>query len=46
VLHLNPRGLIPERARVTRWLDQRVASMRRSEAAMQVEKARRREVEA
>jgi branched-chain amino acid transport system permease protein len=33
VLLVNPRGLIPERARVSRWLDRRVASMRRGEAA-------------
>jgi branched-chain amino acid transport system permease protein len=33
VLLINPRGLVPERARVSRWLDQRVAAMRRSEAA-------------
>lgn len=32
VLLFNPKGLIPERARVSRWLDQRVAAMRRSEA--------------
>lgn len=32
VLLLNPKGLVPERARVSRWLDQRVAAMRRSEA--------------
>jgi branched-chain amino acid transport system permease protein len=31
VLLLNPRGLVPERARVSRWLDQRVRAMRRSE---------------
>jgi hypothetical protein len=31
VLLINPRGLIPERARVSRWLDQRVAAMRRNE---------------
>jgi branched-chain amino acid transport system permease protein len=31
VLLLNPRGLVPERARVSRWLDQRVAAMRRDE---------------
>jgi branched-chain amino acid transport system permease protein len=28
VLLINPRGLFPEQARVSRWLDQRVASMR------------------
>jgi branched-chain amino acid transport system permease protein len=33
VLLLNPRGLIPEQARVSRWLDRRVASMRHTEAA-------------
>ena len=33
VLLINPRGLVPERARVSRWLDRRVAAMRRSEAA-------------
>ncbi|MBW3631397.1 MAG: branched-chain amino acid ABC transporter permease [Chloroflexi bacterium] len=33
VLLVNPRGLVPERARVSRWLDRRVAAMRRSEAA-------------
>jgi branched-chain amino acid transport system permease protein len=33
VLLLNPRGLVPERAQVSRWLDQRVRAMRRSEAA-------------
>lgn len=32
VLLLNPRGLVPERARVSRWLDRRVAEMRRSES--------------
>jgi branched-chain amino acid transport system permease protein len=32
VLLLNPRGLVPERARVSRWLDQRVAAMRRDES--------------
>jgi branched-chain amino acid transport system permease protein len=31
VLPINPRGLVPERARVSRWLDRRVAAMRRSE---------------
>jgi branched-chain amino acid transport system permease protein len=31
VLLLNPQGLLPERARVSRWLDRRVAAMRRSE---------------
>ena len=31
VLLANPRGLLPERARVSRWLDQRVATMRRAE---------------
>ncbi len=46
VLLLNPRGLIPEQARVSRWLDQRVAAMRRSERALQVEQARAREAEA
>jgi branched-chain amino acid transport system permease protein len=33
VLLLNPMGLIPEQARVSRWLDQRVAAMRRVESA-------------
>jgi branched-chain amino acid transport system permease protein len=33
VLLLNPKGLVPEQARVSRWLDQRVASMRRAESA-------------
>jgi branched-chain amino acid transport system permease protein len=33
VLLVNPRGLVPERARVSRWLDRRVAAMRRSEAS-------------
>jgi branched-chain amino acid transport system permease protein len=33
VLLVNPRGLVPERARVSRWLDRRVAAMRQSEAA-------------
>jgi branched-chain amino acid transport system permease protein len=33
VLLFNPRGLVPERARVSRWLDRRVAAMRRAEAA-------------
>jgi branched-chain amino acid transport system permease protein len=28
VLLINPRGLFPEQAQVSRWLDQRVASMR------------------
>jgi len=28
VLLANPRGLVPERARVSRWLDRRVAAMR------------------
>lgn len=28
VLLINPRGLIPEQAQVSRWLDQRVATMR------------------
>ena len=46
VLLLNPRGLIPEQARVSRWLDQRVAAMRRSEAAIGVEQSRSREAEA
>jgi hypothetical protein len=32
VLLLNPRGLLPEQARVSRWLDRRVAALRRSEA--------------
>jgi branched-chain amino acid transport system permease protein len=32
VLLINPRGLVPERPRVSRWLDQRVALMRRNEA--------------
>jgi branched-chain amino acid transport system permease protein len=32
VLLLNPGGLLPEQARVSRWLDRRVAAMRRSEA--------------
>ena len=31
VLLLNPGGLVPEQARVSRWLDRRVAAMRRSE---------------
>jgi branched-chain amino acid transport system permease protein len=31
VLLLNPGGLVPEKARVSRWLDRRVAAMRRSE---------------
>jgi branched-chain amino acid transport system permease protein len=31
VLLLNPGGLLPEQARVSRWLDRRVAAMRRSE---------------
>lgn len=31
VLLLNPRGLLPEQIRVSRWLDQRVARIRRSE---------------
>jgi branched-chain amino acid transport system permease protein len=31
VLLLNPKGLVPEQARVSRWLDRRVASMRRTE---------------
>jgi branched-chain amino acid transport system permease protein len=31
VLLFNPRGLIPERPRVSRWLDRRVAAMRRGE---------------
>lgn len=35
VLLLNPKGLVPERARVSRWLDQRVAAMRRSEAVQE-----------
>jgi branched-chain amino acid transport system permease protein len=35
VLLLNPTGLVPERARVSRWLDQRVAAMRRSEAVQE-----------
>ncbi len=46
VLLLNPRGLIPERARVSRWLDQRVAAMRRAEAALPVETPGRLEAEA
>jgi hypothetical protein len=29
----NPRGLLPERARVSRWLDRRVATLRRSESS-------------
>lgn len=33
VLLGNPRGLLPERARVSRWLDRRVRSMRRAEKA-------------
>lgn len=33
VLLKNPRGLLPERARVSRWLDRRMASMRRAESA-------------
>lgn len=33
VLLLNPQGLVPEQARVSRWLDKRVAAMRRGEAA-------------
>ena len=33
VLLMNPRGLVPERARVSRWLDRRVAAMRRNEAS-------------
>jgi branched-chain amino acid transport system permease protein len=33
VLLINPRGLIPEQARVSRWLDQRVSQLRRSERA-------------
>jgi branched-chain amino acid transport system permease protein len=33
VLLVNPRGLVPERARVSRWLDRRVAAMRRSEVS-------------
>ena len=32
VLLTNPRGLVPERARVSRWLDRRVATMRRDES--------------
>jgi branched-chain amino acid transport system permease protein len=35
VLLLNPRGLVPEQARVSRWLDRRVGAMRRSEAEHQ-----------
>ncbi len=31
VLLFNPRGLIPEQARVSRWLDRRVAALRRQE---------------
>lgn len=46
VLLLNPRGLIPEQARVSRWLDRRVAAMRRAEALPAVETARAREAEA
>ncbi|MDF3040584.1 MAG: inner-rane translocator [Thermomicrobiales bacterium] len=33
VLLLNPRGLVPEQARVSRWLDRRVAAMRKSESS-------------
>jgi branched-chain amino acid transport system permease protein len=33
VLLLNPQGLVPEQARVSRWLDRRVAAMRKSEAS-------------
>jgi branched-chain amino acid transport system permease protein len=33
VLLKNPRGLLPERARVSRWLDRRVAALRRSESS-------------
>lgn len=31
VLLLNPKGLLPERTRVSRWLDRRVAALRRAE---------------
>ena len=31
VLLINPRGLLPEQARVSRWLDRRVRAMRRDE---------------
>jgi branched-chain amino acid transport system permease protein len=34
VLLMNPRGLVPERAQVSRWLDQRVRAMRRTEAGL------------
>ena len=33
VLLVNPRGLLPEQARVSRWLDRRVQAMRRAESA-------------
>jgi branched-chain amino acid transport system permease protein len=39
VLLLQPRGLLPERRRVSRWLERRVARLRRAEA----EQARRQE---
>lgn len=32
MLLTNPKGLLPERARVSRWLDRRVAKLRREEA--------------
>ena len=31
VLLANPRGLLPERVQVSRWLDRRVRSLRRAE---------------
>ncbi|MGH2560540.1 MAG: branched-chain amino acid ABC transporter permease [Thermomicrobiales bacterium] len=33
VLLANPRGLLPERARVSRWLDRRMEMMRRTESS-------------
>jgi branched-chain amino acid transport system permease protein len=33
VLLLNPRGLVPERVQVSRWLERRVAAMRRADTA-------------
>ncbi|ACZ39577.1 branched-chain amino acid ABC transporter permease [Sphaerobacter thermophilus] len=35
VLLAGPKGLVPERARVSRWLDSRVRELRRQEAATQ-----------
>ena len=33
VLLVNPRGLLPEKARVSRWLDRRVAALRRASSS-------------